>query len=61
MKSESSNDTFTNQLIRQILCEPVHWEKATAVKVTHMIDFGPGGASGIGFLTSRNKGKKKLI
>ena len=43
-------------LIRLITRDPVAWEKATAFPdATHVLDFGPGGISGIGILTSRNK------
>ncbi|GME75010.1 unnamed protein product [Ambrosiozyma monospora] len=34
---------------------PVNWETATNFKATHLVDFGPGGASGLGVLTHRNK------
>ncbi|GMG40604.1 unnamed protein product [Ambrosiozyma monospora] len=34
---------------------PVNWETATNFKATHFVDFGPGGASGLGVLTHRNK------
>lgn len=34
---------------------PVNWEIATNFKATHMLDFGPGGASGLGVLTNKNK------
>ncbi|CAK7910767.1 fatty acid synthase subunit beta [[Candida] anglica] len=34
---------------------PVHWEKATAFQSTHLLDFGPGGVSGLGVLTHRIK------
>ena len=33
----------------------VNWEAATDFKSTHMIDFGPGGVSGLGVLTHKNK------
>lgn len=43
-------------LIRLITRDPVAWEKATTFPdATHVLDFGPGGISGIGILTSRNK------
>ncbi|KAF4816661.1 Fatty acid synthase subunit beta [Colletotrichum siamense] len=43
-------------LIRLITRDPVNWEKATVFpKATHVLDFGPGGISGLGVLTSRNK------
>ncbi|KAJ3214628.1 3-oxoacyl-[acyl-carrier-protein] synthase [Dinochytrium kinnereticum] len=46
---------LTISLVEQICIQPVHWEVATKVDVTHILDFGPGGASGIGGLTHRNK------
>lgn len=43
-------------LIRLITSDSVQWEKATAFKsATHIIDFGPGGISGLGVLTNRIK------
>jgi fatty acid synthase subunit beta len=43
-------------LVRMITENPVHWEKATVFPgATHILDFGPGGISGLGILTSRNK------
>jgi fatty acid synthase subunit beta len=43
-------------LVRMITSDPVHWEKATVFPgATHVLDFGPGGVSGLGVLTSRNK------
>lgn len=43
-------------LIRMITSDPVNWEKATVFPgATHILDFGPGGISGLGVLTSRNK------
>ncbi|KAJ2906352.1 putative fatty acid synthase beta subunit dehydratase protein [Zalerion maritima] len=43
-------------LVRMITRDPVHWEKATTFPdATHVVDFGPGGISGLGILTSRNK------
>jgi len=43
-------------LVRLITRDPVTWEKATLFPgATHVLDFGPGGISGIGILTSRNK------
>lgn len=51
---DSSN--LTARLIKLITELPVNWEKATAFKgITHLIDFGPGGAAGLGQLTHRNK------
>lgn len=34
---------------------PVMWEKATEFHGTHILEFGPGGSSGLALLTSRNK------
>jgi fatty acid synthase subunit beta len=43
-------------LVRLITRDPVNWETATVFpKATHILDFGPGGVSGLGNLTSRNK------
>ena len=50
------NDNVVPALIRMITQDPVEWEKATVFpKATHLIDFGPGGISGLGVLTNRNK------
>ena len=44
------------ELVRMITEEIVDWPAATQfTSATHIIDFGPGGASGIGMLTNRNK------
>lgn len=61
-------DTFDGSDLRQYssgsICEriidcitrlPVNWELTTKFKATHILDFGPGGASGLGVLTHRNK------
>ncbi|KAF2147720.1 beta subunit of fatty acid synthase [Myriangium duriaei CBS 260.36] len=43
-------------LVRMITQDPVNWEAATVFpKATHILDFGPGGISGLGVLTNRNK------
>ncbi len=43
-------------LVRLITRDPVNWERATVFpEATHVLDFGPGGISGLGILTSRNK------
>ncbi|CEJ80347.1 Putative Fatty acid synthase beta subunit dehydratase [[Torrubiella] hemipterigena] len=43
-------------LVRLITRDPVNWETATVFpNATHILDFGPGGVSGLGTLTSRNK------
>ncbi|KAJ3195403.1 3-oxoacyl-[acyl-carrier-protein] synthase [Irineochytrium annulatum] len=46
---------LTASLVEQICVQPVNWELATKAEATHILDFGPGGASGIGGLTHRNK------
>lgn len=45
----------TLRLVLLITSLPVVWEKACAAQLTHILDFGPGGASGIGALTHYNK------
>jgi fatty acid synthase subunit beta len=43
-------------LIRMITRDVVNWETATVFPgATHILDFGPGGISGLGILTNRNK------
>lgn len=43
-------------LINLIIKDQVNWERATVFPgATHILDFGPGGVSGLGVLTSRNK------
>ncbi|KAI7907575.1 fatty acid synthase [Cokeromyces recurvatus] len=52
---QNAND-LTKTLLELICICHVDWEKSTAVEgLTHVIDFGPGGTSGIGSLTYRNK------
>ena len=48
--------SITKSLCEQIFTQPIHWAKATDFPetATHAIDFGPGGASGIGPLTAKN-------
>ncbi|CAO3634037.1 unnamed protein product [Cunninghamella blakesleeana] len=51
-----SSSNLTEDLVSLVYSRHVHWEKAIAAKdLTHIIDFGPGGTSGIGGLTYRNK------
>ncbi|KAJ2757930.1 fatty acid synthase alpha subunit Lsd1, partial [Coemansia nantahalensis] len=49
--------SLSRKLVDSLCVLPVDWPKATAIDaaVTHVVDFGPGGTSGIGALTSRNK------
>ncbi|KAI5290298.1 beta subunit of fatty acid synthetase, partial [Ascosphaera aggregata] len=54
--SDGKNTDIVPALIRMITSDPVNWESATVfTKATHIIDFGPGGISGLGVLTNRNK------
>ncbi|KAI9473939.1 MAG: fatty acid synthase [Benjaminiella poitrasii] len=49
-------DDLTKALLELICIRHVNWEKSTAVEgLTHILDFGPGGTSGIGALTYRSK------
>ncbi|KAF2115914.1 acyl transferase domain-containing protein [Lophiotrema nucula] len=53
---EEDTDNIVPSLVRMITNDPVNWEKATVFpKATHILDFGPGGISGLGVLTNRNK------
>jgi len=53
---ESVKGNIVPILVRLITHDPVNWEKATVFpKATHVLDFGPGGVSGLGVLTSRNR------
>ncbi|OAX82726.1 hypothetical protein ACJ72_02921 [Emergomyces africanus] len=52
----SKSEDIVPALIRMITRDPVNWENATVFpKATHVLDFGPGGISGLGVLTNRNK------
>lgn len=46
---------ITPRVVECITKLPVHWEQATDFESTHLLDFGPGGVSGLGMLTHRNK------
>ncbi|KAK0909690.1 beta subunit of fatty acid synthetase [Friedmanniomyces endolithicus] len=49
-------DDIVPALVRMICKDQVEWEKATVMPdATHILDFGPGGISGLGVLTNRNK------
>ncbi|KXN68497.1 fatty acid synthase beta subunit, partial [Conidiobolus coronatus NRRL 28638] len=55
-KNLQESDRVLEDLVEMICTLPIDWVKATNVQgLTHVIDFGPGGSSGIGGLTSRNK------
>lgn len=54
--SKNGDVNIVPMLIRLIMREPVHWEKATTFPgATHILDFGPGGRAGLGALISRAK------
>lgn len=56
VRIEKGSDNILPELVRMITVLPVHWEKATIFpSATHILDFGPGGTSGLGVLTHRNK------
>ncbi|KAL3469377.1 acyl transferase domain-containing protein [Aspergillus californicus] len=51
-----SDTNIVPSLVRMITHDPVNWEQTTVFPgATHIIDFGPGGISGLGVLTNRNK------
>ena len=53
---ENGSSGVVVALIRMITQDPVKWEQATIFPdATHILDFGPGGISGLGVLTNRNK------
>ncbi|OCL04747.1 beta subunit of fatty acid synthase [Glonium stellatum] len=53
---EENLENIVPSLVRMITRDPVNWERATVFpKATHILDFGPGGISGLGVLTNRNK------
>ena len=43
-------------IVRMILEQPLYWERASEFRgATTILDFGPGGADGVGGLTNKNK------
>ncbi|KAF2644792.1 beta subunit of fatty acid synthase [Massarina eburnea CBS 473.64] len=53
---DEPTDNIVPRLVRMITNDSVNWELATVFpKATHILDFGPGGISGLGVLTNRNK------
>lgn len=50
-----NDEEIVERLIKLIIEFPVNWEIATNFKSTHILDFGPGGVSGLGILTHKNK------
>lgn len=53
--NELSGADVESRAIELITELPVNWEKATNFKGTHILEFGPCGASGLASLTQRNK------
>ncbi|CDK24222.1 unnamed protein product [Kuraishia capsulata CBS 1993] len=47
--------SVASRMVESITHLRVNWETATSFKATHILDFGPGGSSGLGVLTHRNK------
>ena len=55
-KTTAADENVVPALVRMITHDPVDWERATVFPgATHIVDFGPGGISGLGVLTNRNK------
>lgn len=55
LRQQGRSDVVAS-LVHMITQDPVNWEKATTFPgATHILDFGPGGISGLGVLTNRNK------
>ncbi|KAK6462909.1 S-acyl fatty acid synthase thioesterase [Scheffersomyces coipomensis] len=52
---DDSNQSIIERVVLCITQLRVNWELATQFNSTHIIDFGPGGVSGLGILTHRNK------
>lgn len=50
-----SKGSVISRVIDLITHLPVNWETATRFSCSHILDFGPGGSSGLGLLTHRNK------
>ena len=48
-------ENTTERIVDCIIRLPVMWVTSTKFQSTHILDFGPGGASGLGILTHRNK------
>jgi fatty acid synthase subunit beta len=59
LRKSAAGESIVSELVRMITNLPVQWEKATVFEgATHVLDFGPGGVSGLGVLTHRNKDGK---
>ncbi|RLV90824.1 Fatty acid synthase subunit beta [Spathaspora sp. JA1] len=48
-------ETLIGRIVKCITELAVHWETTTKFTASHILDFGPGGVSGLGVLTHRNK------
>ena len=56
LRTTAQGKNVVPELVRMITHDAVNWEKATVFPhATHVVDFGPGGISGLGVLTNRNK------
>ena len=54
--SKTNSENLSSRLALLIVKHPVNWELATNFPAcSHILDFGPGGSSGLGVLTHRNK------
>lgn len=54
--SSLGNENLLDRLVYLITVAPVRWLKASTFEsATHILDFGPGGSSGIGVVTSHNQ------
>lgn len=51
----SEKEVLNKRIVECITELPVRWEAATDFSSTHLLDFGPGGVSGLGTLTHRIK------
>lgn len=57
LRENKSNVSLVEELCELICTKPIHWVRATSYKkgITHVVDFGPGGNSGIGSLIAREQ------
>ncbi|KUL87287.1 hypothetical protein ZTR_03300 [Talaromyces verruculosus] len=54
--STLGGENLLDKIVYQITVAPVRWLKCSNLpSATHIVDFGPGGSSGIGVVTSNNK------
>ncbi|MCJ1389647.1 beta subunit of fatty acid synthetase [Xylographa bjoerkii] len=51
-----AQENVVPDIVRMILEQPLYWERASEFRgATTILDFGPGGADGVGGLTNKNK------